>query len=402
MREPRGDRGQVRLRRLDLACRSAERAVVAQERLLDDVLGLADAPEHPVGDREQQRAQPRSLGHVDPQADDLVGHADLGGSRRRRGELRAGSRRASSARRAPSRARAWPSRSTSRGSRVIIETPTSPAASRAEPGRERARRPGAPSASARYGSHSRDRRRIVVDDVVDAAARRARRAATVAGGGVVDVDERPDRRRRRRRAATCACGSARASSSARRCRGRRSCRSAARCPRRRRVRRPPARGGGSPRATRAGAAGGFGVERIVLGLHRAAAPRVGPAGVALRDEPPDADRLGGGEQVVGALACAARSCRRTPRSKCRRSPTPASAVIWWTITSGSARATASPTGAGVEPVHHRPASRRARAARRASRRSASVPTTSCPRSTSCGTSRRPITPLAPATKTRIA
>jgi hypothetical protein len=31
--------------------------VVAQERLLDDVLGLGDRPEHPVGDREQVRPQ---------------------------------------------------------------------------------------------------------------------------------------------------------------------------------------------------------------------------------------------------------------------------------------------------------------------------------------------------------
>src|SRR5439155_7204967 len=31
--------------------------VVPKERLLDDVLGVADAPEHPVGDREQERAE---------------------------------------------------------------------------------------------------------------------------------------------------------------------------------------------------------------------------------------------------------------------------------------------------------------------------------------------------------
>ena len=32
-------------------------AMDAEERLLDDVLGLADAAEHPVGDREQQRPE---------------------------------------------------------------------------------------------------------------------------------------------------------------------------------------------------------------------------------------------------------------------------------------------------------------------------------------------------------
>ena len=55
-REPRGHRRDVRPRRLDpLAL--LERLVEAEERLLDHVLGLGDAAEHPVGDRERRRAQ---------------------------------------------------------------------------------------------------------------------------------------------------------------------------------------------------------------------------------------------------------------------------------------------------------------------------------------------------------
>ena len=53
-RQAGGDGREVGLRALDLV---GLRAVVAQERLLDDVLGLADAADHAVGDREQQRAQ---------------------------------------------------------------------------------------------------------------------------------------------------------------------------------------------------------------------------------------------------------------------------------------------------------------------------------------------------------
>ena len=59
--QPGGHRGQERLRRVDRARPAARhrlRPVVAQEGLLDDVLRLADAAEHPVGDREHQRPQP--------------------------------------------------------------------------------------------------------------------------------------------------------------------------------------------------------------------------------------------------------------------------------------------------------------------------------------------------------
>ena len=44
-----------------------QRALVANKGLLDDVLGLGDAAQHPVGDREQQRAQILvRLGHTHP------------------------------------------------------------------------------------------------------------------------------------------------------------------------------------------------------------------------------------------------------------------------------------------------------------------------------------------------
>ena len=53
--EPGGDRGQVGLGRVDAGA-VAQRAGQPQEGLLDDVLGVADAAGHPVGDREHQRA----------------------------------------------------------------------------------------------------------------------------------------------------------------------------------------------------------------------------------------------------------------------------------------------------------------------------------------------------------
>jgi len=54
--QPGGDRGQVGLGRGDAGA-VAERAGQPQKRLLDDVLGIADAPRHPVGDREHQRPE---------------------------------------------------------------------------------------------------------------------------------------------------------------------------------------------------------------------------------------------------------------------------------------------------------------------------------------------------------
>ena len=54
--QPRGDGRQVGLGRVHLGA-AARLLVEAQERLLDDVLGLGRAPEHPVRDREHQRLE---------------------------------------------------------------------------------------------------------------------------------------------------------------------------------------------------------------------------------------------------------------------------------------------------------------------------------------------------------
>jgi hypothetical protein len=86
-----------------------------------------------------------------------------------------------------------------------------------------------------------------------------------------------------------------------------------------------------------------------------------------------------------------------PSSSLRKSVNPASAVSWWTTTSGSTRVRASITASrsnasritGVAP-----------AARSASALSGVrvAPTTVCPLETNRGTSRRPRAPVAPATK----
>ena len=77
-----------------------------------------------------------------------------------------------------------------------------------------------------------------------------------------------------------------------------------------------------------------------------------------------------------------------------------SPVIWCTITSGWALATASLTEAASSPSITTPS-----APRSASRPSLSalvvVAVTRWPRATSCGASRRPSTPLPPATNTRM-
>jgi hypothetical protein len=54
--QPGSDRGQVGLGRSD-ALALAQRTGQPQEGLLDDVLGVADAASHPVGDREHQRPE---------------------------------------------------------------------------------------------------------------------------------------------------------------------------------------------------------------------------------------------------------------------------------------------------------------------------------------------------------
>src|SRR4051812_29959668 len=88
------------------------------------------------------------------------------------------------------------------------------------------------------------------------------------------------------------------------------------------------------------------------------------------------------------------------RSKRRRSAPPERAVIWCTIASGRARATASPTAAASRPsttTGLAPSSRR----RSTFFALVVVAVTSCPAATSCGTSRRPMAPVAPAMKTRM-
>jgi hypothetical protein len=54
--QPGGHRGYESAGRLDLLA-VLERTVEPEQRLLDDVLGLGDAAEHPVRDRERDRAQ---------------------------------------------------------------------------------------------------------------------------------------------------------------------------------------------------------------------------------------------------------------------------------------------------------------------------------------------------------
>ena len=120
-----------------------------------------------------------------------------------------------------------------------------------------------------------------------------------------------------------------------------------------------------------------------------------PAGVALRDEPrarrpprPAASRWSV-PSVRSRLVCA------KSRSKWRRSSEPDSAVSWWTITSGSAAATARATASGSSASATTGV---APSARTASRREALrvIPTTSWPRATSRGTSCVPRAPVAPA------
>ena len=55
-RQAGDDRGQPGLRRLHRRI-VGEDLLVADEPLLHDVLGFADAPEHPIGDREEERPQ---------------------------------------------------------------------------------------------------------------------------------------------------------------------------------------------------------------------------------------------------------------------------------------------------------------------------------------------------------
>ena len=91
------------------------------------------------------------------------------------------------------------------------------------------------------------------------------------------------------------------------------------------------------------------------------------------------------------------------RSGCFKSGFPACAaeiaVIWCTIASGLAAATAAPTDTASSPSITTP-SAPSRSSKPSLARPVVVAVTWWPRATSCGTSRRPKAPLPPATNTR--
>ena len=167
---------------------SRERTLVAEERLLDDVLRLRDAAEHAVGEREQQSAAATRSSRVRSSS-----------CRRPLGDDHAAARR--SPRRAPgSRSRQLecegcqpssrvPSRSRSRGSGSSSRPRhRPPRAARATPALAAAAwRPTARPARAATRRPERDRRRRCC---------RCRRPALDCGNGrrgrIVDVDPRPD------------------------------------------------------------------------------------------------------------------------------------------------------------------------------------------------------------------
>ncbi len=92
------------------------------------------------------------------------------------------------------------------------------------------------------------------------------------------------------------------------------------------------------------------------------------------------------------------------RSGCFKSGFPAcaaeSAVIWCTTASGLAAATAAPTDTASSPSITTP-SAPSSASKLSLAEPVAVAVTWWPRATSCGTSRRPKTPLPPATNTRM-
>ena len=97
---------------------------------------------------------------------------------------------------------------------------------------------------------------------------------------------------------------------------------------------------------------GHRVQRVLFGFYPAAFANAVPAGVALRHEVWYAGRLGRGQQVIGPLDPKP-LVAANHRSKCFISGLPARAtemaVIWWTMVSGWAAATASPTDAASRP-----------------------------------------------------
>ena len=309
-REPGHDGREVRLRRLDLDA-VGERPLLPQERLLHDVLRLADAAEHAVGDREQQRAQPGEVRVVRQRGRLRSAPADGPGAvRPSRKPVPPARPRA-----AASRARAWPCAFDEPRTSVIIDTPTSPATIRpiqrgtCRGGR---RTDGLGQVGQPLGHAARGRRRRC-------CRRRARRARSprpwrAAASSTWIHDQTP--------APAPTIGNLRprtSSTSARTRPGRRGCRSAARCPSSGASVRP-ARGTGSPPASRACSAGGSGSSgssSVLMG--RPADVR--PAGVALGHEPPDAGGLAAASRC-SVPAVRSSFVRANPRSKCRSSVCP--------------------------------------------------------------------------------
>ena len=350
-RQAGDDRRQLRLRRLDRRV-VGEDPLVADERLLHDVLGLADAPEHPIGDREEQRPKV-DIGLGDIGLGSGWGHAAVdsllpAARRRHRGGSGTGV------------SRPWrkPSRQLGQigcqpSSRfafafdeprpsVIIVTATSPASSRPSQAGMRSG-VGAPSASAIAGMNSRVGAGLVVDDVVDAAPA-ALQGRERAAGRVVDVGRRHDARavaddREHPLAQDVAerLGRARPVEPA----------VADDDPLERRLEH-----GALEELDRGERLGllldRVRIERIVLGLD--------PRALRLLLQPV---KLWATNRLTPLAWAAARRCsvpsvrrrfvRANQRSKCRKSGVPDRAVISWMMASGSALATASPIPTASRP-----------------------------------------------------
>ena len=278
-----------------------------------------DAAEHPVGDREQQRTEIFvGLGQMHPRARQLVvchgsaalllTAADRSGCSTR---ARARTPRASSATPAAQSELALRLRVRRRRASGSSSTTADLAdyANRAEPARARGAAAGAPSAlgqmraATRAPGPGRRRRRC----------RRPRCPRSTRGDGrrgrVVDVDERPDARAVADERELPLRGSARAYSLRDRgARARRGRRSGARCPSSRRRVDRVARGGGSRRATRRWCGRRVRVERVVLASSPARrCDRSASRCSSGRRSGATPTRAGGGEQMVGSRAFAARS-----------------------------------------------------------------------------------------------
>ena len=193
---PRGRPSATRSRRL----RRRTRPVVAQERLLDDVLGLADAARasgrrsRTAADADPRRSRPRAAsGCYTASRASFPDTRPVTPTRDPRGWL------AEPRRRKPSRqlrqAGSQPSSRLRLGVRRAADLrhhrdPDLADREPRDPGRHVARRPGA-QALGQVRQPLRHRRGLVVDDVVDAGGASLDRDDR-RGGRVVDVEERPD------------------------------------------------------------------------------------------------------------------------------------------------------------------------------------------------------------------